>query len=84
MLFIRNVIVTEIQQEAAEQYIRESGRSGETAEELVASSYMLIGSIEQIIEKIWRLREQFGISYFVLDADHMEVLAPVVARLGGK
>lgn len=82
-LLINRVIITQDQQQAAEQYIRERGQPGETAEQLLASPYMLIGSIEQLIERIQRLREQFGISYFVLDADYMEVLAPVVAHLAG-
>jgi probable F420-dependent oxidoreductase len=83
-LLIGRVIITEDQQQAAEQYIRESGRAGVTAEQVLANPYVLIGSIEQLTERIQRLREQFGISYFVLDADHMEAFAPVVARLAGE
>ncbi|HEX7733582.1 MAG TPA: TIGR03621 family F420-dependent LLM class oxidoreductase [Ktedonobacteraceae bacterium] len=82
-LLIARVIITQNQQQAAEQYIRESGQLEVTAEQLLANPYMLIGSIEQLTERIQRLREQFGISYFVLDADYMEALAPVVARLAG-
>jgi probable F420-dependent oxidoreductase len=82
-LLIAHVIITQNQQQAAEQYIRESGRPGVSAEQLLANPYMLIGSIEQLTERIQRLREQFGISYLVLDADYMEALAPVVARLAG-
>jgi probable F420-dependent oxidoreductase len=83
-LLIRNVIITQDQQQAAEQYIRESGQSGMTVEQLLANPYMLIGSIEQLTDRIQRLREQFGISYFILGAQYMEALAPVVARLAGK
>ncbi|GLV59732.1 LLM class F420-dependent oxidoreductase [Dictyobacter sp. S3.2.2.5] len=82
-LLINRVIVTQDRQQAAEEYIRERGRPGATAEQLLANPYMFVGSIEQIVERIQQLREQFGISYFVLDADYMEVLAPVVARLAG-
>jgi probable F420-dependent oxidoreductase len=83
-LLVGSVIITQHQQQAAEQYICESGRPFVTAEQLLASPYVLIGSIEQLIERIQRLREQFGISYLVLDADHMEAFAPVVARLAGE
>lgn len=82
-LLIANVILTQDLEQAAEQYIRQIGRAGVTVEQLLANPYLLIGSIEQLTERIQRLREQFGISYFVLDADHMEGLAPVVARLTG-
>jgi probable F420-dependent oxidoreductase len=77
------VILTQDRQQAAEQHLREHGRPGETVEQLLANPYMLIGTIEQFTERIQRLREQFGISYFVLDTSFMETLAPVVARLAG-
>jgi probable F420-dependent oxidoreductase len=82
-ILIGSVIITQNQQQAAEQYLRENERPGVTAEQLLASPYMLIGSIGQITERIQRLREHFGISYLVLDADYMEAFAPVVARLAG-
>jgi len=44
---------------------------------------VLIGSIEQLSEQIQRLREQFGISYFVVGSEYTEALAPVVAHLAG-
>jgi len=82
-LLIASVIITQDQQQAAEQYLRESGRAGVTTEQLLASPYMLIGSIEQLSEQIQRLREQFGISYFVVGSEYMEAFAPVVSRLAG-
>ena len=80
-LLIGNVIITEDRQQAAEQFIRERGRSGTTVEQLLASPYLLIGSVEQIAERIQKLREQFGISYIVVGSENMESFAPVVARL---
>jgi hypothetical protein len=44
---------------------------------------MFIGSVMQIAEQLQRLREQFGISYFVVGSENMEMFAPVVARLAG-
>jgi probable F420-dependent oxidoreductase len=82
-LLIGRVILSEDQQQAAEQYIRQSEQAGVTVEQILANPYMLIGNIEQLTERIQGLREQFGISYLVLDADYMETLAPVVARLTG-
>ena len=51
--------------------------------QLLASPYMFIGSVMQIAEQLQRLREQFGISYFVVGSENMEMFAPVVARLAG-
>jgi len=63
------------------------GRSrgpGTTPEHVLASPYLLLGSINQIIEQLQRLRELFGISYFVVGDESMETFAPVVAQLIGK
>jgi len=48
---------------------------------LLASPYLLIGSVGQISERIRRWRERYGISYLVVGTEDMESLAPVVARL---
>jgi len=82
-LLVSNVIITQDQQQAAEQYIREREQSRVTAAQLLANPYMLIGSVEQLAERIQRQREQFGISYLVVGSEHMEAFAPVVARLAG-
>jgi len=81
---ISAIIITEDRQQAAEQYIRERGRPGQTAEHLLTNPYFLIGSIEQIAEQLQRLRELFGISYFVVDSEYMELFAPVVGHLAGR
>lgn len=80
-LLVGSVIITQNQQQAAEEFARSRARPGATAEQLLASPYLLIGSVEQIVERIQRQREQFGISYFVIDSEQMEPFAPVVARL---
>lgn len=51
--------------------------------EVVADTpFVLIGSVEQVVDKIERLRERLGISHYVVrDADAM---APVVAALTGR
>jgi probable F420-dependent oxidoreductase len=82
-LLVSDVVITENRQQAAEQYLREKGRPGVTAEQLLANPYLLIGSMEQIAGQIHRLREQFGITYLVVGDEHMEAFAPVVARLAG-
>lgn len=54
-----------------------------TAEEILANPYLLIGTVEQVVEALQRRREQFGISYLTVHSRGSEVFAPVVARLAG-
>ena len=82
-MLLGTVMITEDRQRGAEQYIRESSRPGQTSEEVLGNPYLLIGSVEQIAEQLQRLREMFGISYFVVGHEYMEVFAPVVGHLAG-
>lgn len=83
-LLIGRVVFAENQQQAVEEFMRTSDRPGVTPEQLLASPYLLFGSVEQIVERLQRYREQFGISYFVVDSEYLESFAPVVAHLAGQ
>lgn len=48
------------------------------------SPFFLVGTPEQVSEKVWHIREQFGISHIVVWEEHCASLAPVVARLTGQ
>lgn len=80
-LLMGHVAITQDPEQAAEAYLREQGRTDLTMHQFLASPYTFIGSIEQLTAKVQRLRELFGISYFVLDAPYMEAFAPIVASL---
>jgi probable F420-dependent oxidoreductase len=80
---IATLIVTEDRQQAAEQLARQRGR-GEAAEEILANPYVLIGTVELIVETLQRRREQFGVSYVQVFFQDIDVFAPVVARLAGR
>lgn len=55
-------------------------RFGLPAEVLDECPFALAGSVEQVVDKLGRLRERFGITHYVVrDAD---AFAPVVAALG--
>jgi len=56
---------------------------GMTGEEAMASPHALAGTIDEIVDKIGRLRDDIGVSYFTWGADQMETMAPVVAQLAG-
>jgi len=54
-----------------------------SAEEVLHVPLALIGTLEEMEEELrWR-RQQYGISYFSLEAECWESLAPVVGRLAG-
>jgi alkanesulfonate monooxygenase SsuD/methylene tetrahydromethanopterin reductase-like flavin-dependent oxidoreductase (luciferase family) len=78
----RAVTLTEDRRQGAEEFARKRGR-GETAEEILANPYFLIGPVEQMVETLQRRRELFGISYLQVFFQDIDVFAPVVARLAG-
>ena len=43
----------------------------------------LIGTLDEMVEELQWRRQEYGISYFSVEADCWEALAPVVARLAG-
>jgi len=80
---IAALVVTENRQQAAELLAQRRGR-GETAEQILANPYLLIGTVELMVETLQRRREQFGVSYLQVYFQDIDVFAPVVARLAGK
>ncbi len=56
---------------------------GVTSEQVDGSPIALIGTVEQIIERLVERRERFGFSYVVVHEAEMEDFAPVVAALAG-
>jgi probable F420-dependent oxidoreductase len=66
---------------AAEEAARLAARTGYSVDELDASPFVLLGTVDAIVDKLLGLREELGITYFtVRDPD---AFAPVVARLAG-
>jgi probable F420-dependent oxidoreductase len=80
---IAHVIVTENRQQAAEERARKRAATGVTPEQVLGDPYLLIGTVEHIVETLQRRREQYGISYLHVFWDEMDAFAPVVARLTG-
>jgi probable F420-dependent oxidoreductase len=57
-------------------------RFGSTPELIAETPFVFFGSVEQVVDKIERLREDVGISHYVVRDD--EQFAPVVAALAGR
>lgn len=64
--------------------LRAAGADRPTAEDLLASPVVAIGSLEQVCDKLQATRDTLGLSYFASPVDAtLESLAPVVERLAG-
>ena len=55
---------------------------GVSAQQALGASFMVIGTVDQIVEDLQRRREELGISYVVF-GDGWQDVAPVVDRLAG-
>jgi probable F420-dependent oxidoreductase len=56
---------------------------GLTPEQADDALLLLVGSVDDMVDRLIARRQRFGISYFVFYAEAMEAAAPVVARLAG-
>lgn len=80
-MLIWGVAVTDDRRAAGE---RLAAAHGLTAEQVLASPYFLLGSVERIVEGLLALRERHGISYLSFFPGDVDTFAPVVARLAGR
>jgi hypothetical protein len=55
-----------------------------TADEILHSPYVLIGTVEEMTEELLARRQRWGISYYTVHEPYLDALAPVVASLSGK
>ena len=78
---VQRVLVTERRREAAEELQRTWTQL--SVEEILDAPYVLIGTVDEMVDALHRRRERWGISYFVTFDPFMAVLAPVVAKLAG-
>ena len=79
----RPASVTNEPRKAAEELLarlNERQPSGLTVEELLDSPHVLIGTVDQLVEKFTRLRDELGISNIMVGSG-LEDFAPVVERL---
>ncbi|MCY3634862.1 MAG: TIGR03621 family F420-dependent LLM class oxidoreductase [bacterium] len=56
---------------------------GLDTDQALESPHSMIGTVEEVVDKLVRQREELGISYIGLSIESMEDMAPVVARLAG-
>lgn len=84
-LLIWDVAITDDARAAADSIRRASWNFPDaTVEDVLRSPYALVGSVEEIAEKLHRLREQFGVSHFCVGDDDLDAFTPIVRRLAGE
>ncbi len=79
---VQRVVVTDDRRRAADELT--SRWTQLTSDEILQSPYVLIGTIDQMVEDLCARRERWGISYYVIFEPYLDAFAPVVARLAGR
>jgi probable F420-dependent oxidoreductase len=79
---VQRVVVTDDRRQAAEELAHRWPQL--SPEELLRSPYVLIGTVDQLVEELQARRERWGISYYVIFEPHIDAFAPVVSRLAGQ
>jgi probable F420-dependent oxidoreductase len=78
---VQRVVVTDDPRDAAGQI--QDQLPGAAVEDILATPYLWIGTVESICEHVLAARERWGFSYFTVFNDSLDAAAPVVARLAG-
>jgi len=78
---VQRVVVTDDRYRAAQELAKRWPSL--SAEDLLGSPYLLIGTVDQMVEVLRARRERWGISYYTTFEPYLDALAPVVNRLAG-
>jgi probable F420-dependent oxidoreductase len=81
-VLVQRVIVTDDRRKAAQELT--ARWPSLTAADVLTSPYVLVGTVEEIVDDLRARRERWGISYVMTHEPYMDALAPVVARLAGR
>ena len=85
-LLCNDVVVTDDREGKAHQLSEAWQGAGVSfsAEQILAAPPTLIGTVDEIVEDVQHLRDQYGFSFIVIADSAVEAFSPVVARLSGK
>jgi probable F420-dependent oxidoreductase len=81
-VLVQRVLVVDDRQRAAEELA--GNWSQLSPDEILESPYVLIGTVDQLVEDLQARRERWGMSYFTIFEPYLSALAPVVGRLAGR
>ena len=79
---VQRVIITDQRRQAAEELARRWTQL--SPDDILQSPYVLIGTVDQVVDDLQARRQRWDISYYVTFEPYMEAFAPVVARLAGR
>jgi probable F420-dependent oxidoreductase len=80
-VLVQRVVVTDDRRSAAEELTSRWPQL--TADEVLETPYMMIGTEEQIVEDLRARRERWGFASYVIREDYIDAFAPVLARVTG-
>jgi hypothetical protein len=73
---VQRVVVTDDRRQAAEEL---TSQTQLTPDEILQSPYLLIGSVDQMVEDLQARRERWDISYYIVHEPYIDDFAQVVA-----
>jgi probable F420-dependent oxidoreductase len=79
---VQRVVVSDDRRAAVEALNRVWPQLG--AADILETPYLLVGTVDQMVEDLCARRARWGVSYYVVHEPYMDAFAPVVARLAGK
>jgi probable F420-dependent oxidoreductase len=80
---VQGVVVTGTPETRADMMTSTGPFSAVSPAELLATPYVMIGSVEGLVEKLLSARDRWGFSHYTVRANAMDAFAPVVAALAG-
>lgn len=75
------VEVCDNRESGARKIIAERGWDGVAVDDVLEMPAFLIGSLSEISDQLRRLRDQYGLSYFVVSQAQAQSIAPIVSHL---
>ena len=79
---LQRVIVTDDRRAAAQELCQRW--TALSMEDILASPFVLLGSVDEIVADLESRRARWGLSYYVVQEPYADALNPVVARLAGR
>ena len=80
---VATVVIADRRRQAALQFARDRGWDASSADQVLETPSIFIGSVDQIVEEMHARRDRYGFSYYVVFDQAIEKVAPIVARLAG-
>jgi probable F420-dependent oxidoreductase len=81
-VLVQRVLVVDDRWRAAEELARHWPQL--TPEEFLDSPFVLVGTIDQMLEDLLARRQRWGFSYFTIREPYLSAFAPVVGQLRGR